>query len=268
MTLRLRRFAALLFGLFLPISPLLAAQSQTERFPPLATSDSPWNVLAFGGKGQMHGAPICGSLSFLSSSPKALDFDADFFNEKASDLIAHADLTLVGTMSGRKIYNLELTVHSRHDNTADQPTQPTLGAVLVQRGQGEYCDIYQNQYAYDPTHEENEIVILHVDGQDLLKVYQTDNHTYFIEYWEMTDHGPARLDLDGLYRAILSGLPSGGEVRWVPALDLTDPEVELDVENSHGTSLGTLDVSVAVQGTRLVIVKKSLDAVLANHVSV
>lgn len=256
MTLMLRRFAALLFGFFLPISPSLAAQSKTERFPPLATSDSPWNVLAFGGKGQMHGAPICGPLSFFSSSPKALDFDADFFNEKASDLTAGADLTLVGTMSGRKIYSLELTVHGRYDNAADQPTQPTLGAVLVQRAQSEYCDIYQNQYAYDPTQQTNEIVIIHVDGRDLLKVYQTDNHTYFVEYWEITDQGPARLDLDGLYTAILSGLPSGGEVRWVPPLDLTDPEVELHVENSHGASLGKLDVSVAVQGAKLVIVKK------------
>ena len=153
-------------------------------------------------------------------------------------------------MSGRKIYSLALTVHDRFDNATDQSTQPSLGVVLVQRGADEYCDIYQNQYAYDLTHETNEIAIIQVDRQELLTVYQTDNHTYFIEYWAMTDRGPARLDLDGFYRAILSGLPGVADIRWVPPLDLTNPELEID------TPLGALDVHVAVQGTKLVIVKK------------
>ncbi|HEY6466925.1 MAG TPA: hypothetical protein VIY69_13080 [Candidatus Acidoferrales bacterium] len=251
------KIASLICTAALSFMPRSAAQ--TERFPPLATSESPWNVLVFAGKGEIHGAPNCHALPFFSSSPKDLDFDADFLNEKAADLTTRANLTLIGKMSGRNIYELVLTVHGRFLNPIDQLSQstpPTLEALLVQRRPNEYCDIFENQYTYDPSQEINETGIVRAQGRDFLKTYQTDRRTWILEYWEITSEGPQRLDLDGLYKSIRSDLPHGEEIEGIAPLDLAAPEMELRVEDSHGTDFGTLDLALAVQGTKFVIVKR------------
>ena len=42
--------------------------------------------------------------------------------------------------------------------------------LLVERRHGEFCDIYQNQYAYDPVEETDEAAILDISGSKVLKI--------------------------------------------------------------------------------------------------
>jgi hypothetical protein len=164
-----------------------------------------WNVLAYGGKGEMHGEPICHALAYFSKSPLPLDLDSDFFGEKPGDLETQAKVTLLGTMTGHKVYKVMQKVRRRdtaHPGPLDASQSPTMKILLMERRPGEFCDIYQNQYAYDSTNETDEAAILNIHGRQVLKTYETDSHTWFLAYWAMDGGGPLLLDADALYAAV------------------------------------------------------------------
>ena len=128
--------------------------------PAFAQSNSAWDVLAYGGKGEMHGPPTCHPLAFFSTSVLPLDFDSDFFQQKPADLKTTTKFTLLGTMNGRRVYKAMLRVNAH--------PRPDIKVLLVERHPGEFCDIYQNQYAYDPTAEMDEAAILNIGGRKVL----------------------------------------------------------------------------------------------------
>ena len=127
---------------------VLAADTGLEP-PRLASSESPWNVLVYGGKGERHGAPVCHSLAYFSKSPLPLDFDSDFVGVHEADLITHAEVTLLGAIDGQRVYEIKQTVSRKDEQKLIATVPPTMKILLVERRTDEFCDIYENQYAYD-----------------------------------------------------------------------------------------------------------------------
>ncbi len=217
--------------------------------PDFAQFISPWDVLAYGGKGEMHGPPTCHPLAFFSASILLLDFDSDFFQQKPSDLKTTTKFTLLGTMNGRKVYKAMLTVNAH--------PRPDIKILLVERHPGEFCDIYQNQYAYDTTGEMDEAAILNISGRKVLKTYETDMHTSFLEYWAIEKDGPVRLNTAGMYVAIEAASPAGA-VPFRRAINLTGSHQTEDIysaEEDHKT-LGRVDLDLSVQGDKIVVLRK------------
>jgi hypothetical protein len=214
-----------------------------------AQSNSPWYVLAYGGRGEMHGPPTCHPLAFFSASALPLDFDSDFFQQKPSDLKTTTKFTLLGAMNGRRVYKAMLTVNTHH--------RPDIKVLLVERHPGEFCDIYQHQYAYDPTAEMDEAAILNISGRKVLKTYETDMHTSFLEYWAMDKDGPVRLNTAGMYVAIEAASPVGA-VPFRRAVNLSGSHQTEDIysaEEDHKT-LGKVDLDLSVQGDKIVVLRK------------
>jgi hypothetical protein len=221
--------------------------------PVAARSNSPWNVLAYGGKGEMHGAPVCHALAYFSKSPLRLDFDHDFAGENTAGLTVQAKVSLVGTVAGRKVFKVLQNV-SRHRAA---PAQPAMKILLVERRPGEFCDIYQNQYAYDPTNEMDETAILAINGRHVLKTYETDRQTWFIAYWVMGNEGPVRLNTDALDTAISSVSPAGARpFRGAVEVSGTDFTVRLYRAESGEKPLGRVELKLGISGDRLVAVSK------------
>jgi hypothetical protein len=237
---------------------LLSGANQETRIPALARSDSPWNVLAYGGKGDMKGAPICHPLSYFSDFPKSLDFDGDFFDDKPADLATNAKATYLGEIGGRKIYEVIQTVRRRDATQTNLP--PTMKILLVERQSGEFCDIYENEYAYDPTNETDEAVILNIKGRKVLKTYESDERTWFLVYWTMNEKGPVLLNADGLYKAIQSASPAGAQPyggRYGAPINLTNSHFTADMFRPDDSLLGTVDLELAVEGSEIVALRKT-----------
>ncbi len=244
--------------------PLVCAANQSGSGPALARSDSPWNVLVYGGKGEMHGAPACHPLAYFSKLPLSLDFEGDFSREKSADLTTQAKVTFLGAMAGRKIYELVLTVHRRDAGVVKRPGAdlgPTMKILLAERNPGEFCDIYQNQFAYDGTNETDLAAILNIDGREVLKTYETDARTWFLAYWAMDERGPVRLNTDSLYAAIISVSPPGVHP-YQGALDLTSQHFEADIyeEESDQTRVGRVALELAVRGSAIIATRKTWTA--------
>jgi hypothetical protein len=199
--------------------------------PAFAGSNSRWYVLAYGGKGEMHGEPICHALAYFSESPLPLDLDGDYSGEKPGDLKTQAKVTLLGTMNGRRVFEVKQTVYRRAGARPDAPDAnlpPSMKILLVERRAGEFCDIYQNQYAYDPTNEIDQAAILDIGGRKVLKTYETDMHTWFLAYWAMDGLGPLSLNPDALYTAISSASPAG-TLPFRGALNLVGSHFTVDI---------------------------------------
>ena len=250
-------------ALFFASETIICASNQSVERPTLARSNSPWNLLAYGGKGEMHGAPICHPLNYFSVSPLSLDFDADFFGEKPDDLATQTKVTILGTMSGREVYKVMQMVHRKNGSRPDDPvtnSQPTMKILLVQRRSGEFCDIYENQYAYDPRDETDEAVILNINGREVLKTYETDKHTWFLVYWAMDEHGPVRLTTDALYAAVQSTSPAGA-LPYSGPFNLTGSHFTAEVSKIgseyDGSPLGRVDLKLAVEGDKIIVVGKT-----------
>jgi len=218
--------------------------------PAVAQSNSsPWYVLAYGGKGRMYGPPTCHPLAFFSASVLPLDFDSDFFQQKPSELKTTTKFTLLGTMNGRKVYKAMLTVNAH--------PRPDMKVLLVERHPGEFCDIYQNQYAYDPTAEMDEAAILNISGRKVLKTFETDMHTWFLEYWAMDKVGPVRLNTAGIDVAIEAASPVGA-IPFRRPINLTGSHQTEDIysaEEDHKT-LGRVDLDLSVQDDKIVVLRK------------
>ena len=228
--------------------------------PAFAGSNSRWYVLAYGGKGEMHGEPICHALAYFSESPLPLDLDGDYSGEKPGDLKTQAKVTLLGTMNGRRVFEVKQTVYRRAGARPDAPDAnlpPSMKILLVERRAGEFCDIYQNQYAYDPTNEIDQAAILDIGGRKVLKTYETDMHTWFLAYWAMDGLGPLSLNPDALYTAISSASPAG-TLPFRGALNLVGSHFTVDIYNADldQTTLGRVDLDLSVQGNRIVAVRK------------
>ncbi len=203
----------------------------------------------------MHGAPLCHDLEFFSRSPLPLDFDSDYFGADPARLTTYASRKALEPIDNRLIFELKLTV-----TEGDHPSGPlpaSIEVLLVQRGPGEFCDIYQNQYAYDPTNEVDEAVVLEIDGRKVLKSYETDARTWFLTYWSI-DHGkPLRLDLTQLAAAIRSATPPGA-LPFAGPLDLTGSHFELtffDGSSKSQKALGTMNFVVGIRDNRFVLLK-------------
>lgn len=235
--------------IFLATGIAASSSPQRETGPAPATTDSPWNVLAYGGKGEMHGAPICGPLGDFSKSPLRFDFDSDFYGEEASGLVTHADETFIGEISSRKIYEVKQTVRS-----AD-PAPPTTKMLLVERAPGQFCAIFENQYSYNPTNETDESAIVEIEGRRYLKNDETDAHTWYLDYWAIDEKGATRLNLDTLYKSIRSSVPKGLEMVNEP-LDLSKSHLQIRVESADHTRAGVLQFHVAIKGRDVVILQK------------
>lgn len=240
-------------ALFVTPGKFLCAANQGARFPALAVSDSPWNVLAYGGKGEMHGAPICHPLAYFSGSPMSLDFDNDFYGQKTGDLTTQAKVTYLGAMAGRKVYEVIQTVRRPDGLNTNQP--PTMKILLVERQSGEFCDIYEDEYAYDATNETDEAVIINVNGRKVLKTYETDNRTWFEDYWAVDQRGPLVLNTDAIYKAIQSASPA--EAEPFGALIITGSHFSLSVFGPDDTLLGTVGLTLAVEGSKIVVIRKT-----------
>jgi hypothetical protein len=250
-------------SLFFSCGLLAFGASREDRSPALASADSPWNVLAYGGKGDMHGAPICHSLDYFSKSPLPLDFDADFFGEREADLVTHAKITLLGTIAAQRVYELKQTVLRKTvpPRVPDPNAPPTIKVLLVERGPDEFCDIYQNQYTYDPTQETDEAAILDIGGKKVLKTLETDRHTWYLQYWTLEDHVPLHLNPDGLYTAIQSASPPGA-LPFSSAVNLTGSHFSVDVYGKSPNQgdfnlLGRVDLLLAVEGNKIITLTKS-----------
>jgi hypothetical protein len=256
MTMRAVTTAALFFSGILVAS----GANLEERRPALAISDSPWNVLAYGGKGEIRGAPICHSLAYFSKSPLPLDFDGDFSGEKEADLVTHTKITLLGTIAAQRVYKVKQTVlrNKTQPGMPDSKAPPTMKVLLVERGPDEFCDIYQNQYTYDPTLETDEAAILDIGGKKVLKTFETDRHTWYLGYWTLEDHEPLRLKLDGLYTAIQSASPPEA-LPFSSALNLTGSQFSADVSGKSPDQdlLGRVDLQLAVKGDNIIALSKS-----------
>lgn len=205
--MRLATAAALLFSCVLAG----AGSGQMRTSPTSAGSASPWNVLAYGGKGVMEGAPICHPLAFFSKSPLPLDLDADFYGVSEADLITRAQIVFLGAIESHRIYEVKLTVARKKGllGPPEPDAPPTMKVLLAERGREEFCDIYQNQYAYDPTQETDEAAILDLGGKPILKTFETDRHTWFLEYWAIESNQPLRLKIEDVYKAVDSISPPG-----------------------------------------------------------
>ena len=244
------------------VSWLLLFAVLAEAIPPrLAKSESPWNVLVYGGKGEKHGAPMCHSLFYFSKSPLPFDFDDDFGGTDDADLITHANVTMLGAIGGQRIYEIKQTVmHKGEDGYTQQASMhPTMKILLVERRTDEFCDIYENQYTYDPTPETDEADILDIRGEKILKTYETDKGTWFLAYWAIKDHRPVRLKTDELYTAIRSVSPPGS-IPFRAALNIKGSHFTAD---SFGTSpqqdilLGRIDLQLAVVHDKFVVINKA-----------
>lgn len=231
--------------------------SAGER-PALATTNSPWNVLAYGGKGEMHGAPICGSLTYFSKSPFRLDFDDDFFGIREADLLVHAKIAAVGAIGTQRIYEVQQTVAraDEHSSTLGANIPPTVLIILLERRAGEFCDIYQNQYTYDPRQETDEVRIIDISGVKILKVYETDMRTGYLVYWAIQDHKPLRLNSDGLYTAIRSASPPEATPFSGP-LNIAGSHFTLNVASDSQHFLGQIDLQLSVRANEIVVVGKT-----------
>jgi hypothetical protein len=214
-----------------------------------------------GGKGEMHGTPICRSLAYFSKSPLPLDFDADFYGERKAGLVTHAKVTLLGTIADQRIYEIKQTVvrEGQQKGLADADNvPPTMKVLLVERGHGEFCDIYQNQYTYDPTHETDESVILDIEGKKVLKTFETDRHTWYLEYWTIQNHEPLHLSPDDIYTAIRSASPAGA-VPFSGPLNVAGSRFTVDIfeESSDQKLLGRIDLQIELQGNKIVPLSKT-----------
>jgi hypothetical protein len=252
--------AARLTALFLTQLLCASAALSGERSPALASSDSPWNVLAMGGKGEMRGTPICRPLAYFSKSPLPLDFDADFYGEREAGLVTHATVTLLGTIGDQRVYEVKQTVvrKGQQNGLADAETPPTMKVLLVERGPNEFCDIYQNQYTYDPTHETDETAILDIDGKKVLKTFETDRHTWYLEYWTIQNREPLHLSPADIYTAIRSVSPVGA-LPFSGPLNVTGSRFTVDIfeESSDQKLLGKVDLQIELQGNKIVARSKT-----------
>lgn len=208
----------------------------------------------------MHGEPICHALAYFSKSPLPLDLDSDFFGEKPADLETQAKVTLLGTMTGHKVYEVKQKVRRRdtaHPGPLDASLSPTMKILLIERRPGEFCDIYQNQYAYDTTNETDEAAILNIHGRQVLKTYETDSHTWFLAYWAMDGGGPLLLDADALYTAIHSASPVGAQ-EFKGAFNLSGPRFTTDVYSTDWDEmpLGRVDLELGVEGDKIIAISK------------
>ena len=256
--MRLVRAAALLVPLMLSAVETISE----ERNPALADSDSPWNVLAYGGKGEMHGVPICHPLAFFSKSPIPLDFDADFFGVNEADLTTRAQINLLGKIDSQRIYEIRLTVSNKEQRpgVSNPDVAPAIKVLLFERSVDEYCDIYQNQYAYNSTRETDEASIFDIGREKVLKTYETDRHTWFLQYWTVKDHAPLRLNSDSLYTAIQSASPPGA-LPFNRVLNLTGADLSVDIfgesPNHDSCLLGRVDLQLTVEGNKIKALHKS-----------
>lgn len=196
----------------------------------------------------MHGAPICHPLAFFSQSPLPLDFDGDFFRVNPSELATHAQVKILGAIGRQQIYEIKQT--AVHRGQTDSP--PTMKILVVERHPDEFCDIYQNQYAYDPTHETDEAGIVEFAGRKVLKSYETDMRTWFLNYWTLTNGEPVHLNLDSLYKAIRSATPPAAQPFKGP-LNLTGSHLQITLLSKDSqTELGTVELTLSLQGDNIV----------------
>jgi hypothetical protein len=209
----------------------------------------------------MEHSPACHPLAYFSKLPLALDFEGNFSGERPANLTTQAKVTFLGAMAGRKIYDVVLTVHRRDARVGNRPEAdlgPTMKILLAQRNPGEFCDIYQNQFAYDATNETDVAAILNINGREVLKTYETDARTWLLTYWAMDENGPVRLNTDSLYAAIRSVSPPGVHP-YQGALDLASRRFEADMyEGESGqTKAGRVALELAVSGNAIIVTGKT-----------
>jgi hypothetical protein len=169
--------------------------------PQAARSASPWNILAYGGKGEMHGAPVCHPLPYFTGPPKRLDIDSDLFAANPAALKHRVTVRRLGTLHHRQIYEVVQLVHGPDVSVnglkvQDNDLQLRMKLVLVERHGKDYCDIYQIQHmepVADPPRNVSEAGIVTIHGQRVLKVIDQDNHTGTTQYWVIKRQGPLLL---------------------------------------------------------------------------
>jgi hypothetical protein len=206
----------------------------------------------------MHGAPICHSLAYFSKSPFRLDFDYDFFGKRQADLAVRAEIRLVGAIGWQRIYAVKQTVELRDlgPGASGQNVPPTAMIVLLERGAGEFCDIYQNQYTYDPTQETDEVSIIDIGGRKVLKVFETDRNTAYLTYWAIQDRTPLRLSYEGLYTVIDSAVPAGS-FPFRRFMDITGSRFTARIDGESQDVLGHVDLELAVRANEIVAIRKT-----------
>ena len=245
---------------WLAMAVITCVPKQSVGQPRLAQSVSRWNLLAEGGKGEMHGAPVCHPLTYFTSSPERLDIDSDLHFAKSADLTEKVTVRSLGAINGRETYEVLHLVHSpdvfiKGLKVQDTDLLLTMTILLVERKHAEFCDIYQLQYtdlANSPRGGLHETRILTIDEHGVLKTIDQDNRTWAIAYWTVDCEGPLRLNTDEIFATVREVAPQGAESP-LNELNLQNEFLKVQVTKSEDSSLlGTVELTLSVQGDKLV----------------
>ena len=236
--------------LALGVSIALCSLSAGSLAP--APSASRWNILAEGGKGEMRGAPVCHRLAYFSGSPLRFDYEDDLSDLTPNKIRTTTEVKEIGVAAGRKVVQV---VQSINDGDL------VMKRLLVQRQGGEFCAIYQQQYAaaqvrVSPARIET------ISGQRILATKDPNGErTFNQEYWVFDSQGPNLLNLEVITQALKEVLPAGVEVRNFYGLEMNslcyESPVWKDNECNACASGGTVALKLALQEHQLVVVRKS-----------
>jgi hypothetical protein len=236
---------------------------QSAGQPAAAQTASRWNLLAEGGKGEMHGAPKCHPLTYFTRSPKKLDIDSDLYGATPAKLTDKVTVTRLGSIDGHEAYEVLHMVHSpdvfvKGLKVQDTELQLRMKLLLVERGHAEFCDIYQLQQtdsASTPRGGLHEAGVLTIDGHGVLKTIDQDEHTWSIGYWTMDGEGPLRLSTDEVALGVSDVAPKGSEVNefTLDELNLQSDVLEVPVTKPDDTTpIGAVELIFTIRGDKLV----------------
>jgi hypothetical protein len=230
-----------------------------------AWAQGSWDVLAFGGKGELHAPPVCGQLAAFSGSPLRFDLDRDLYGAQERDLTRSVHRRVLDATPSRGVYEIVQRVRSRdvwiHGlKVQDSSLVLTMKQLLVERGPGEFCEVYliehedSVQLPWGGMHTSG---VVRIEGQRVLKSIDQDHRTASTVYWLLPKNGaPLRLNTDAVSIAASRGNPQG---EWVydNMLDLTGDGFSVcPARQAEAAGKGGVLLTLGIEGDRAVVRKE------------
>jgi hypothetical protein len=201
--------------------------------------------------------PNCGSLEYFSRDPQRFDYGGDLLGKNPGKLKEVVDSWDIGEAAGFTVHQLTHTI----DNGA-----LVMKMILVERGPGEFCEIYHQQYG------DSEVVagpayLVTVNSETILATTDMDRGNGAWreeEYWAFDKEGPIPLDatpkIDAITRKLL---PRGRTIMNGSGFDIRtlsyDMPVWRDGDSHCCPTGGKIHIKFALTDHNLIAVNESFD---------
>jgi hypothetical protein len=172
-----------------------------------------WALHYYGGKSNnWHDQPDCGPLEKFRGDPKTFDYDYDLFGIEAPKMKDDVKAERIGQIAGFTVYDVMHNI-----DTGTPGTDLTMKMIIVERMPGEFCEIFQQEYAPDIVFATSAYFIN--AGEQVLATTDHVSGTggYRIEaYWAFDKDGPVPLDLSQIEPIVRELLPAGYSLYGIP----------------------------------------------------